>query len=299
MQFYRKVAISAVALTFSAISAPASATTVVGSGAYGVSVGLSVLNVANVTVGPLASVTGATAASPYGPTAHLLNAGVNTALLASTGRGLNLTTLRYALSTGVIDTSATGGPLPASTFSDASALVNGLNFSLKTDVLGVPLLNVFSLTASTLRATAHAGATPGAAVSSSGGITNLTLNVAGLNLIANSNAFVNAPDNTDLLGFLNLAPITGLRIIVNEVITPSTNNSNNAQITRNALHIIFNGLPIIGGQLLRGDVVVSDARAFIESANSATPEPAIWAQMITGFGLIGFATRRRRVAAAN
>ncbi len=249
------------------------------------------------TVGPLASVSGSTAAAAYGPTAHLLNAGTNAGLLASSDSGFSLTTLRYALSTGVIDTLATGGPFPGSPFSDASALVNGLNCSLKTDILGVPLLNVFSLTASTLSSAAHAGATPGASVSRSGGITNLSLNVAGLDLIANSNAFVNAPDHTDLLDFLKLTPITGLSIIVNEEIIPTTNDAAGARITRNALHIIFNGLPIIGGQVLRGDVIVSQSRAFIESANSPTPEPAVWAQMITGFGLIGFVTRRRRCSA--
>ena len=298
MSAYRKMVPTAILLTIGAFAAtPSIGATTVGSGAYGISVRLNVANALGATVGPLASVSDLTGSPVYSDNTHLLNAGSNTAVLATTGSGLNVNSLRFALTTGVMNTSATGGPLPSAQSADASALVDGLNFSLINYLLNTPILSVFSLTAATLNSTANANGTPAANVGGTAGITNLNLTVAGLSLIADSNVFANAPANTDLLGFLNLAPITGLSIIVNEQIRPVTNNAAGARITTNALHVIFNGFPIIGGQALRGDVIVSQSRAFIESANSPTPEPAVWAQMIAGFGLIGMVTRRRGVAA--
>lgn len=292
---YRKFSIP-VALLLGVAAAPAMASTVVGSGAYGISVDLSVLNSA-ITAGvpPLASVSDLTADTSYSDAGHLVNAGVNSFTLASVA-GLGVTNARLGVSSGVIDTTATGGPIPASQLSDGTALVNNFNLSIAT-YLGAsvtPLLTLLSLSADTIGSTAHASGTPSAGVSGSSRITNLTLTVAGINLVANSNLLLSAPANTDLLGFLHLAPITGLRIIVNEQILPTSNDASGARITTNALHFIFAGFSLIGGKAIRGDVIVSQSRAFIESANSATPEPAVWAQMIAGFGLIGLASRRRR-----
>ncbi len=50
-------------------------------------------------------------------------------------------------------------------------------------------------------------------------------------------------------------------------------------------------LPVVLGE------IAGDGRLTLTSASAAAvPEPATWAMMIFGFGIIGYATRRRRGA---
>jgi hypothetical protein len=89
--------------------------------------------------------------------------------------------------------------------------------------------------------------------------------------------------------------------------TSVTINDIAAQITRTAggaFEVAFiNNVPIIAGQLNR--LVVNGVsrgngayggQATFTPVNSAVPEPATWAMMIMGFGVVGYAMRRRRTA---
>ena len=89
--------------------------------------------------------------------------------------------------------------------------------------------------------------------------------------------------------------------------TSVTINDIAAQITKTAggaFEVAFtNNVPIVAGQLNKL-VVTGESRgngayggqATFTPVNSAVPEPATWAMMIMGFGVVGYAMRRRRTA---
>ncbi|TRW15286.1 PEP-CTERM sorting domain-containing protein [Glacieibacterium frigidum] len=77
-----------------------------------------------------------------------------------------------------------------------------------------------------------------------------------------------------------------------------------ATLTINGVAVFSNAAftPVFGSQLLFGDGTFlgnADGRIrSLEFSSGAVPEPASWALMIAGFGAVGVAARRRRVAAA-
>jgi hypothetical protein len=89
--------------------------------------------------------------------------------------------------------------------------------------------------------------------------------------------------------------------------TSVTINDIAAQITKTAggaFEVAFiNNVPIVAGQLnklvvtglSRGNGAYGGQATFTP-VNSAVPEPATWAMMIMGFGVVGYAMRRRRTA---
>lgn len=123
-------------------------------------------------------------------------------------------------------------------------------------------------------------------------IEGLTLTGSALGgLVIDGNAFANAAPNTELINLL------GLRVVLNEQF-PSGNGVTTAGIATNALHVSFLNF-LLGTSLLNGDIVVAHSQAQISGvAAAAVPEPAVWLQMIGGFGIVGFFARRRKVLAA-
>ena len=89
--------------------------------------------------------------------------------------------------------------------------------------------------------------------------------------------------------------------------TSVTINDIAAEITKTAggaFEVAFiNNVPIVAGQLnklvvtglSRGNGAYGGQATFTP-VNSAVPEPATWAMMIMGFGVVGYAMRRRRTA---
>ncbi len=295
MRAYLKVVIASTLLAGVSVT-PAMAVTTVSSSAYGISVNLQLASLAAVGIGPIAGVGGSTTGPSYSFDGTVASLTAQNYTLGTVGiPPLNIVTISSILNigTGLLETSAIGGPLPASQTAGATASVNNLALSLSTlTSLGVGL-PILSLGADTLTSSADVNGTPNAFGDAS--INGLTLSIAGVPITIGANAFVNAAPNTDLLGFLNLNAISGLSIIVNEQI--ETSGPGTAGITVNALHLIFNDF-LIGTRLLKGDIVISHSEALISDA-VAVPEPATWLQMIAGFVAVGWMARRsrRRVAA--
>jgi hypothetical protein len=101
--------------------------------------------------------------------------------------------------------------------------------------------------------------------------------------------------------------VTALGSVNDLDFTSVTINGFAADITKTAggaFEVAFiNNVPIIAGQLNR--LVVNGVsrgngayggQATFTPVNSAVPEPATWAMMIMGFGVVGYAMRRRRTA---
>ena len=264
------------------LAASANATTVIRSGAYGVQVKLSVLSVVKAQVGPLASTDGI-AGTGYDTTGTLASLNQTLGLGALTG---------LKIGTGLMTTGAES-VFPLTPTGDADALVNGLNLSLTAG-----RISSLGLTANTLTSHSEVEGVDAASATGTSKISGLKLTVLGINLInLGASEFITAPANSNLLSLLGLNAISGLNIIVNEQIPLAGSNAKYAGITTNALHLIFSNF-LLGTDRLYGDVIISSTRAYIDNANSATPEPATWIQMITGFGLIGVAARRRKKALA-
>ncbi|MDO6416905.1 PEPxxWA-CTERM sorting domain-containing protein [Sphingomonas sp. BIUV-7] len=130
----------------------------------------------------------------------------------------------------------------------------------------------------------------------------------GANFVGTSNVtelYVNR-DNRDPVFYsdaaTSFAPNTivwdrdGHRVVLNEQIL-TENMSGDAfvrSLTTNALHIRFTGYAI-PGSALSGDVIAGQSRVSV-STTADVPEPATWAMMMLGFGLIGATIRRRGVS---
>ena len=263
------------------LASSAEATTVIRSSAYGVQATLSVQSVLKAQVGPLVPVSGI-AGQVYDQDGTLPS--LNTTLGLGSLTGLKI-------GTGLITTGADSA-FPVAQTASADALVNGFSLGL-TEALGVTSLG---LTANTIISHSEVEGNGDASATGSSKISGLKLTVQGVGLInLGASEFITAAPNTDLLALYGLNAISGLKIIVNEQIPRVGSNAKFAGVTTNAIHLIFNDY-LLGTDRLVGDVIVSYTKAYINDANSATPEPATWVQMITGFGLIGAAARQRRRA---
>jgi len=123
----------------------------------------------------------------------------------------------------------------------------------------------------------------------------------GTNFVGSTNfdeMYVNR-DNFDNLFYSNgtttIAPNSvvwdqdGYRIVLNEQIftDETTGGATVRSLTTNAYHVTFTNY--IGS--LSGDVIAGQSRVSVTTAGEV-PEPATWAMMIAGFGLIGAALRR-------
>ena len=92
----------------------------------------------------------------------------------------------------------------------------------------------------------------------------------------------------------------GIRVTLNQQIIGG-NGGSSQSLTTNAITIVFDDQRL-DGRLLTGNLMVGSSYAAIDmddiSPPSAIPEPAIWLQLIAGFGLTGAMLRYRKTVAA-
>jgi hypothetical protein len=87
--------------------------------------------------------------------------------------------------------------------------------------------------------------------------------------------------------------LLGLKVTLNEQ-QASSNGSSFQSLVTNALQINCSDF-LTGGRTVTGDVIIGQSRASTDfSPLDPLPEPAIWLQLITGFGLTGMVVRKRR-----
>jgi hypothetical protein len=258
----------------------AAAATTVTSYSTGLDANLTVLNLISAGIGPIDLASG-TAPSTYSVNQTLASADASADLLVGS----------LGATTGVIvDTAASPYVPTASTLSGtATSTVNGLGTNLSVPVVG----SLLDITATTLTSTSNASDIGASSFSGSSEINNLYISgtaLGGPGIHLNASGLAATPVD-DVL-----ANVGGLEIIANYQ-TPIYNGKAQDGIQTAALVIAFNDY-LLGGQLLTGDVAVADSAAFILDGPSVGPEPAAWAMMLIGFGVLGATFRRRRVAAA-
>ena len=103
----------------------------------------------------------------------------------------------------------------------------------------------------------------------------------------------NNPGYTVTGSFTNNATVDGspftytvpYSITIGQVVDSITIGGNS--FTTNGVRVHFNALTLATGGTTTGDL----------TATVSVPEPATWAMMVAGFGLVGLGVRRRRVAA--
>jgi len=189
--------------------------------------------------------------------------------------------LNQNLSTGVITSTASGtatGSTATSTINNLSAGLNGLFDS-----------NVLSIGATTITSTSSASSAGGLTTSGSSLIEGLRITgslLGGLSL--DLSALVNAAPNTTVLNLGGLSLIFNQQSLLGDGI-------NSIGTSTNAIQLNFNNF-ISGTRLLNGTINIGHSEAFATAgAVAAVPEPATWAMMLLGFGVIGTAMRRRPV----
>lgn len=271
----------------------ASAITTISTSSYALFSNVRAVSVVGVNLGPVATSSG-TASPAYSASNEVvdLTADVDLGVLALVRTGL-------ALDTGVLSSAATAdGLLPGDT-TTGSATANvedaavDLFTTLQSNLPFVPDVTTTTLgiTADSITSTAGVTRTGLATASFTGNatLTNLDLLILSLLDFSLGASGEVAPNTT----FLQLP---GLTIVLNEQIIDDTGLVQS--ITVNALRASFDDI-VLGGQIIFGDLVISSSRAEIrfDPQDTAVPEPAIWLQLITGFGLAGTAVRRRRRAA--
>lgn len=268
------------------MTAPAHAAMVIDSSAYALGATLNAANTVLVNVGPLAA-TGGSAAPAYSHNAGLATINQNLNLA-----GFGALTVQQQLHTGIVNSTASS-PFPVTPTGTASSTINNLDVGLTTQLTALlPLLTVLNVSADTIMSTSSVSAVGG--LSAFGSSTIEGLDISGLSLalgglFLDSSLYVNPNANTVLVDLL------GLRIVLNEQ-THTGNGTTDIGIATNALRLTFNDF-LLGGNLVSGNVIVGHSQASISGyvpPVPAVPEPATWAMLIAGFGLVGGAMRMRR-----
>jgi hypothetical protein len=260
------------------VSSPAFSAPVLSSSANAASVNLNVGNVvaANVALAPVSG----TAAPDYNNSATLASINQSTHLFGS------ILSVNAGVNTGIVTTSAQSS-YPGSATGTAN-IVNA-RAGIYTSLLGAIPLAALGLSADAITSTTVAGINGGGLFASgSSSIANLVLagsifDGLGLNL----GVFSNPLPNTVGLSVL------GLNIKFNEQLLSQTTDS--IFMTTNAVHITLDDY-LFNGRLLSGNVILGHSQASVTGyvpAAVAVPEPATWALMIGGFGLVGFSLRTR------
>lgn len=279
---------SLVTLSYAAVAtSPAAAATTIDSSAYGLFVDLNVAAIVGAGIGPVAATAG-TAAPAYNNSTTIASVDQSVGLESSLGL-----TFAQGLSTGLLVSTATSA-FPTSPTGDASATVNNLDLSLAaTPIIGGPL-TLLSFGSSEIVSTSSV---EGFGLPSASGFTSIAgLTVSGLalgGLTIDGSLFANPAANFELFDGL------GLRIVLNEQL-PGGDGVTGAGIATNAIHVVFSNF-LLGANLLNGNIIVSHSQAQIAGIAEgvpSVPEPAVWLQLIVGFGAVGVIGRRYRVSAA-
>lgn len=272
-------------MTMALGAVPANAAMTIDSSAYALSATLSAVGgVGLVNIGPVAA-SGGSAPGAYADSASLASLDQNLQL-----GGFGLLNVRQRISTGVLQSSASS-PYPATPTGTASAGIADVDFGLTTQALFLPPLTVLGLSADAIMSTTTVSAENGLSAFGSTTIAGLDLSGLGLGgLLFNGSLFVNPDPDTVLLNLL------GLKIVLNEQIW-SGDGVTDLGLTTNALRFSFDDF-LLGGRLVSGDIILGQSSASIQGYEilppvNAVPEPASWAMMIAGFGLVGGAMRRR------
>ena len=166
----------------------------------------------------------------------------------------------------------------------------GFDSAITLPFLGTTVASLFGIDAGAITSTST--------VTSMGGV----LTATGLSSITNLQFSGLASPLALLVGNAYLNPAANLSfslgntlsLTLNEQIRTATADS--LGLETNALHLSLNGYQI-GGTALTGDVILGHSAARIAGVTAAVPEPASWALMVLGFGLIGGTLRGARRAA--
>lgn len=250
----------AVVSTGSAVAA-----TTISSSATDVSISLSLLTIpASLTLGTASGTAGA---------AYNVD---NTLLSINQGLGLGNTGLiNQGISTGVAKATAVSN----GTTGSATASINGLGLNLT--ALGITSLGLNSglITSNTIF--------DGTTLSGTSSIANLTLSTLLGSLPLDAGLLASTAANRTLVDIL------GLKVTLNEQIGSdmTANGIDTRSLTTNALHLSYKDFAI-GGGLLSGDIIIGQSQVSV--AQAAVPEPATWAMMIVGFGMVGGVLRRQQ-----
>ena len=263
-----------------AFTSPAMAAPTVSSSSYGASAALTVGNVVHVGVGPVAAVSGV---APAAYNQSLTVASVNQSLsLVATP----LLSVDQSLTSGIL-TSTAQSAFPTTLSGSASATIANLGLALTSDTPITAPLTLIGLSANAVSSFSSVSGVGNLAAMGSSSILGLQLTGSVLGSLNIDGAlFANPSANTVLVNLL------GLRILLNEQIA-SGDGVTGIGIQTNAIHASFTNF-LIGTQLLNGDIIVGHSQAAIAGIGAAAvPEPASWAMLIAGFGMIGGMMRRR------
>jgi len=229
----------------------------------------------SLTLGPVAVSEG------HGPAGYSRSATAANASGGLTLSTLGLTNTGLQFKTGIVSSTASGIGSTAT----ASAEIASLNLALNATtprLFGAPtVLTLLGISTGAINSTASvdaAGVFTGSSSIAGLGLTT-TLGTVNAGLLGNVTPAVNAV----------LLDVLGLKITLNEQITDGD------LFTTNALSLRFtnfvSGTNLVNGSILLGQSQVARA---LPVAPPAVPEPATWAMMIAGFGLVGAAMRSRR-----
>ena len=261
------------------LASPAQATTEIATTARGLFSNVRVVGQPLTMVGPIAGVSGRTAPG------YALNGGV-ASLVTAVGLGNNngvAASLNFNL--GPIATAASAnGTTPANTTSgSASATLDNLAISL-TKSSGGPVTSLLDLSATQVRSLTSVGPVgPIVQLSGQSIFTTLALSINGTQVLSlGSNAQV-APNFVAYSG-------GGLKVTLNEQFSSVFDNTR--VLITNAVGISFSNY-LLDGRSLSGTITMGQTIAEYQGS-APIPEPAVWAQLIAGFGTLGLALRRRR-----
>ena len=217
-----------------------------------------------------------------------------------------ITSSAYALYSDIDVANTTGaviGPLAAAsgvaspgyagdtTAGSGHSHINGLGVNLITKAPLLPSLTTLGLTADTINSTTTVTRLGNSVLFTGTSVfKNLHLELRSLlnfGLAANAQVL----PNTVLIDQL------GIRIVLNEQIVGGNGDTSQA-LTTNAIDIRLNNY-LLGGRSLTGNLIVGNSYASIDIDDAiiptpGVPEPAVWLQLIAGFGLTGAVLRRRK-----